>query len=124
VSGEFVAASILTILLALITGYTRGVDTRVSRVEADARRRDDEDRTVAKDGDAALWHESAQLQSQINMLRDKIHAEHPSRTETDVHRHFVERTLEELKNSHIRMEARIDGLQPAHLHRRESDKTG
>lgn len=132
VSTEFLLGAILTVASALIAAYTRGVDTRVTRVESSLSgeigkvatalgKAVEQAAEAQRAGDVALWNEARQLQAQIGLMRDN----HPSRTETDQHRDFVEKTLARLELAHResmqRLEDRIDRLVPIHHHRRQGD---
>lgn len=73
VSNEFVWGALLTVGLALVTGYARGVNEHIIKVERRAEKRLD-----------AVDTELAQQQTQINMMResfqdklDAVHDTHP-----------------------------------------------
>lgn len=97
ISAEFIISTVFSLLGALITGYIRGVDKHLERVEKAAASRAE-----------ALEFEFRQQQTQISLLREKFHEEHPSRRETEEHRKAVEQSLENVKELFVRLEARID----------------
>lgn len=94
---EFIISTVFSLVGALITGYIRGVDKHLERVEKAAQARAD-----------ALEIEHRQQQQQINLLREKFHEEHPSRRETEEHRKAVESSLENVKDMFVRLESRLD----------------
>ena len=114
ISFEFLISMVVTVGGAIIAGYTRGVDNKVIKAESKA----------AAEAEAIRF-EQRQQQAQINLLREKLHDDHPSRTETSLHREFVESTLtrieREAREGIQRLEHRIDTLLPSHQHKRADD---
>jgi hypothetical protein len=88
ISAEVWLGLFVTIVGALLAGYVRGQDRRISA----------QDKRILS-GE----HDFRQQQSQISLLRETVLREHPSRTETDQHRAYVESQL-----NHIR--ERLDHL--------------
>lgn len=60
-----------TLLFALVAGYAKGQERRITAVE----------------------HEQRQQQTQINLLSERVLREHPNRQETAEHRAYVEGRL-------------------------------
>lgn len=89
ISPEFWLGIGFTVLFSLLAGYAKSQDNRIR----------------------ALEHETKQQQSQLNLLRETVLREHPTKAETSEHRAHVEEQLTYLRT-------RIDDLVEAIMNQR------
>jgi hypothetical protein len=119
----FLFRGLVSILLGIIAWFVKKVDKRQDDIEAVvAPFKNLETRLHGLDG------ENKQQQQQINLLRDKINTEHPTKSETAEHRKIMEDGIreikQELREGMRNIHHRIDTQSIYHGHRRDSDERG
>jgi len=100
---------LVAILIAIIAWFVKKVDSRVDAIERQiAPYMYLETRLTGHD------NEDKQLQTQINILRDTLNTNHPTKADTAEHRRIVEAGIREIKDeireSGRQMNQRIDAL--------------